>query len=163
MNRSTVVFLMLAMLAAPERVDAQSAAGARPAGCTYETCALRVEPSFFFPAKLVRGRAGEEVGRLGGFGGGVDTLLAGPDSAAVYGHRYVTDMKRAGTLGLIGAAAYVVVLVRTNNFRDDAADADVAIALTGAAFAIASIPFTLRAQRNLSRAIWHYNAALATR
>ena len=161
MNRSTVVFLLLAMLAAP-RVDAQSAAGARPAGCTYETCALRVEPSFFFPAKLLRGRAGEQVGSLGGFGGGVDTLLAGPDSAAVYGHRYVTDMRRSGTLGLLGAAAYVVVLLRTDNFRD-ADDTSVAIGLTGAALAIASIPFTLRAQRNLSRAIWHYNAALATR
>ena len=90
----------------------------------------------------------------------MDTLLAGPDSARAYARRYVTDSKRSGTLGLIGFLAYVVVAVRTDNFRDDAGDADVAIGLTGAAFAIASIPFTLRAHRNLSRAIWHYNAAL---
>ena len=47
-----------------------------PAGCTYATCALRVEPAFF-GTHLVRGTGGERVGRLGGFGGGVESLLTG--------------------------------------------------------------------------------------
>jgi hypothetical protein len=163
MRRSTVVLILLATAQVPRTAPAQSPnAAPAPAACTYETCALRIEPSFFAPPKLLRGHSGEEVGRLGAFGGGIDTLLTGPDSAAVYGRRYAGDTRRASVLGLIGAAAYVVALARSNGFRDRDGTTT-AIALTGAGFAIASIPFTLRATRSLSRAVWFYNAALAGR
>jgi hypothetical protein len=138
----------------------QPVAATAPAGCTYATCALRVEPRFWVPARLVRGAAGVEVGRLGGFGGGVDTLLAGPDSAAAYARGYVKAARTSSVLGLAGAVAYVVVLWRTDNFRDDIDNTSVAAGLAGVGFAIASIPFVLRAQRDLSRAVWWYNAAL---
>ena len=111
---------------------------------------------------MLRGRAGEEVGHLGAFGGDVNTLLAGPDSAAAYGRLYVTNVRKASTLGLLGAVAYVAVLVRSDNLRD-VDDTSFAVGLTGAALAVASIPFTLRAQRSLSRAVWFYNGALPTR
>jgi hypothetical protein len=154
--------LTIAVLVAPSSASAQAPAARTPVACTYETCALRIEPSFFAAPKLVRGRAGEEVGRLGPFGGGVDTLLAGPDSAAVYGRRYVMNIKRSSTLGLIGGAAFIVALVRSDNGRD--ADATTtAFALAGTGFAIASIPFALRASRSLSRAVWFYNSVLPTR
>jgi hypothetical protein len=52
------------------------------------------------------------------------------------------------------------VLWRTDNFRDDIDNTSVATGLAGVGFAIASIPFVLRAQRDLSRAVWWYNAAL---
>ena len=136
---------------------AQSAA---PAGCTYATCALRVEPSFFLDPKLLRGASGEMVSRLGGFGGGVDLLLHGPDSAATHGRSYVTSTRRATTLGLIATAAYVVVLVRTDNFRDDLDDASVVTTLVGTGFGIAAIPFSLKAKRELARAVWWYNSTL---
>jgi hypothetical protein len=155
--------ILLAALVAPHSASAQTGGAPRaPSACTYETCALRIEPAFFWSPKLVRGRTGEEVGRLGGFGGGVDTLLAGPDSAAAYARVYVTNVRRSAALGLIGGIAYVVASVTSNGFRDTD-DTSVAIALTGAGFAIASIPFTIRAQRSLSRAVWFYNASLAAR
>ena len=130
------------------------------AGCTYATCALRVEPSFF-GTHLVRGTRGERVGRLGGFGGGVESLLTGPDSAAAYGRQYVRATRRSAALGLVGALAYAVVLVRTDNLQSgQVGDADVLIGVAGAGFALASIPFTVQARRHLSRAVWWYNSAL---
>jgi hypothetical protein len=152
----------LAALAAPCSAPAQTGAARAPVGCTYETCALRVEPSFFGAAKLLRGHAGEQVGSIGPFGGGLDTLLAGPDSAAVYGRRYATNIRWASTLGLIGTAVAVAAIVHSDNFTNSDGTTT-ALGLTSVGFAIASIPFTLRASRSLSRAIWFYNAALPTR
>src|SRR4051812_21678540 len=153
---------MLAALATPTAVSAQVGATRAPIACTYETCALRVEPSYFGTAKLLRGRAGEEVGRLGMFGGGVDTLLAGPDSAAAYARRYVSNVRTASTFGLLGTIAFVVASVQSDGFRDTD-DTSAAIALTGAGLAIVAIPFTVRATRSLSRAVWYYNSVLPTR
>jgi hypothetical protein len=150
-----------ALVAAPLDARAQVSAARSPAGCTYETCALRVEPHFFSAPLLLRGREGAEVGRLGGFGGGVDTLLAGPDSAAAHARRYVKEIRTANTLSLLSAAAFVVVATRTNWFRDDASDGDVAVGIAGTVLGLVAIPFHLHAEQNLSRAVWFYNAALA--
>lgn len=128
-------------------------------GCTYATCALRLEPGFF-GRRLVRGASGESVSRLGAFGGGIQPLLNGPDSAAAYGQRYVRASHRSAALSLIGAVAYTVVLVRTDNLRNRFSSADVVVGFTGAGFLIASAPFARQAQRSLSQAVWWYNAAL---
>jgi hypothetical protein len=162
MRAGIALLVGLAAALMPSAAPAQNVAAVRaPSGCTYERCALRVEEAFFSAPRLLRGRTGVEVGRLSAFGGGVDTLLAGPDSAAVYGRRYVTAIRHSTVLGLLGAAAYVVVLVRSDDFRNDLDDGSIAVAVAGTGFAIASIPFTLHAKRSLSRAVWFYNAALA--
>jgi hypothetical protein len=153
---------VFAALVAPVSVSAQAGPVRAPAGCTYETCALRIEQGFFSAPVLLRGRAGEQVGSLGPFGGGVDTLLAGPDSAAAYARRYVTNTRRATTLGLIGTAAFIVALARTDNFRNGD-DVATAFAITALGFSLASIPFELRARRSLSRSVWFYNSVLPTR
>jgi hypothetical protein len=152
----------LVALVAPASASAQAGAVRAPMACTYETCALRVEASYFSAPKLLRGRAGEQVGSLGMFGGGVDTLLAGPDSASAYARRYVTNIRTATTLGLIGTVAAVAAIIHADGF-DDPDDTAVALAITGAGFAIASIPFTVRATRSLSRSVWYYNSVLPTR
>lgn len=154
--------VVVAALLAPGSASAQAGPARVPVGCTYETCALRIEQGFFSAPALLRGRAGEQVGSLGPFGGGVDTLLAGPDSAAMYARRYVTNTRRATTLGLIGSVAFIVAVARTDNFRNGD-DVATAFAITSVGFAIASIPFTLRARRSLSRAVWYYNSVLPTR
>jgi len=155
--------ILISLLAAclPFAAHAQSSATRAAVGCTYETCALRVEPAFFGAPRLLRGREGVVVGRLGGFGGGVDTLLAGPDSAVSHTRRYVTNVRTANTLGLLSAVAFVVVVSRTDWFRHDADDTDVAVGVTGAALALVAIPFRVNAERHLARAVWFYNAALA--
>jgi hypothetical protein len=155
--------LVLAPLVGPAAVSAQAGPTRAPAGCTYETCALRVEPGGFLSGpKLLRGRAGERVGSLGMFGGGVDTLLAGPDSAAAYGRQYVSNIRVANTFALLGAVAFVVASVHSDGFRDTD-DTDAAIALTGAGLSLVAIPFVVRASRSLSRAVWHYNSVLPNR
>lgn len=161
MTPSRWIIAAVALVAAPLAARAQVSAARAAAGCTYETCALRVEPRFFSPPLLLRGRDGVEVGRLGAFGGGVDSLLAGPDSAAAHARRYVGEIRTANTLSLLSAVAFVVVATRTNWFRDDASDGDVAVGVTGTVLGLASIPFRVHAVQNLSRAVWFYNAALA--
>jgi hypothetical protein len=141
---------------------AQVGAARASSACTYDRCALRVEPAFFSAPKLLRGRAGEEVGALGMFGNGVDSLLAGPDSAAAYTRRYVSNIRPASTFGLLGTAAFIVAAIRSDGFRDTD-NTDAAIALTGAGLAIVAIPFSVRAGRSLSRAVWFYNSVLPTR
>jgi len=157
-RRATLALVAITLV--PLVADAQSSAARAPVGCTYETCALRVEPRLFTPPRLLRGREGVEVGKLGAFGGGVDSLLAGPDSAATYARRYVTATRRANGLALLGVVAYVVAIARDDNLFDtDPTTA--AIALTGVGLSIASIPFALHAQRSLSRSVWFYNAQFA--
>lgn len=161
--RSLVMAALVAapLGAAPVAASAQAAAVRAPVACTYETCALRVEPAILAAPRLLRGRAGVEVGRLGAFGGGVDTLLAGPELAATHARRYVTSIRTANTLGLLSAVAFVVVASRTDWFRHNGDDTDRAIGIGGAALALVSIPFRVNAEQNLSRAVWFYNAALA--
>lgn len=159
MTHRFAIFALVALAALPCAARAQAARAA--AGCTYETCALRVEPRFWGPPRLLRGRESVEVGKLGAFGGGVDSLLVGPDSAAASARRYVRAARTSNTLALLGAAAYVALLVHSDNTRKDFDNTDIALGVSGLAFGIASIPFHLRAEHNLSRAVWLYNAALA--
>ena len=130
-----------------------------PAACTYRTCALRVEPDFL-GAALVRGASNEKVSRIGGFGGGVGVLLAGPDSAARYAHAYVHAKRGSTVLGILAGVAAGIVLVRADDSSDWFETTDVVISLVGVGFGLASIPFTIKAQRSLSRSVWWYNAEL---
>ncbi len=156
---TTVAVLALLLSGQRSWGQAPSALGT-PVGCTYATCALRIETAWF-GMHVVRGTQGERVGRLGSFGGGVESLLSGPDSAAAYGRQYVRATRRSSTLGLIGAVAYAVVVVRTDNFkREQFGDAEVITAIAGAGLTLASVPFAVQAQRSLSRAVWWYNSAL---
>jgi hypothetical protein len=161
MTPSRRIIAVVALAAAPLTAYAQASAARARAACSYETCALRVEPRFFSAPLLLRGREGVEVGRLGAFGGGIDTLLAGPDSAAAHARRYVGEIRTANALSLLSAVAFVVAVSRTDWFRDNASDGDVAIGVSGAVLGLASIPFRIHAVQNLSRAVWFYNAALA--
>ncbi len=133
-----------------------------PAGCTYMTCALRLEPGGFLATpRLVRGTSGEQVGSgIGLFGGGVDPLLAGPDSAARYARIYVKAARTASVLGLVGTVAAVVALNGNDWRRGDPSPGSVTVALVGVGLTIASIPYATRAARSLSRSVWWYNAAL---
>ena len=162
-QRLAYLGMVIAALAGTRSAEGQTpAAGPAPvpSACTYASCALRVEKGFL-SNRLVRGAAGERVSRLGSFGGGIDLLLTGPDSAAAHARSYVRNSRIGGTLGLLGTIAYVVVLVRTDGHRDrDLDDGTEAAAIASFAFGLASVPFNWRAQRSLSRGVWWYNEAL---
>lgn len=162
-NRSRLVGAALAALAVTRAAGAQAPVGptAIPASCTYATCALRVENGFL-SSGLVRGASGERVGgRLSAFGGGIEPLLAGPDSAQTYARAYVRDTRRGATLGLLGSIAAIALFVRTEGRTSgDVDDTSTALAAASVGFAVAAIPFMIRAQRDLSRSVWWYNSAL---
>lgn len=152
--------LLLAAISAVAAQSSPPAPATPPSGCTYATCALRVETGFF-SIRLVRGATGEPIGdALGVFGSGVDPLLTGPDSAAAFGRAYVHDTRRAAALGLLAVAAYVVVVARTDNFRHDFDGTSGTAAVVTLGFTVATLPFATRARQDLSRAVWWYNAAL---
>jgi hypothetical protein len=134
-----------------------AAAAGVPPGCTYQTCALRLEQGWGM--RIVRGAEGQRVGKVGGFGTGVGVLLAGPDSARVHAQRFQGASRVASTLGLISAAAWVYSAVRYNRNGEDDDTAQI-VALAGTGVGLISIPFAWRAQRGLSRSVWWYNAAL---
>lgn len=129
-------------------------------GCAYQVCALRVEYGAF-GRYLARGAEGERVSRLGGFGSGVGPLLAGPDSAAHYARQYVRSTRWAEGLGLIAGVGLAIAYLRDGGLRDGFGDPAAQVAAASGIVALyASLPFSLRAQRSFSRAIWWHNAVL---
>jgi hypothetical protein len=134
--------------------------GAAAVGCTYATCAIRIERGVF-AERLVRGATGERVSTLGGFGDGVDVLLGGSDSAVVHVQAYKWNAKRSALLGVAGSVALGVVLASTHGFYDShATNADAVAGIAGLVALVSSVPFEVRARRELARAIWWYNGSL---
>src|ERR1044071_4265448 len=79
--------------------------------CSYADCALRFEPGNW-GMRLVRGAAGRPVGWIRPFNkSAIDTLLAGPDSAAANARRYVSERKKSDAYGLVGAASMLFGLI----------------------------------------------------
>jgi hypothetical protein len=161
MSRKPLLIAALITLAGPAVARAQQTivpSSAIPAGCNYLTCGLRLE-SGFFGAHIVRGTNGERVGKsLGGFGRGVDILRAGPDSASFHARKYSSSISTATTLQLLSVLAYLGAMTQAESSYEDSTAP--LLLVTGLGFSLASIPFTLRAQRDLSRSVWWYNSAL---
>jgi hypothetical protein len=157
-----VMMAVVALSAAALRAESQvPTVGSMPVACTYETCALRIENGFF-SINLVKGQSGEKVSRLGGFGSGVDVLLAGPDSAARYARSYVTASRWSNGLTLIGGIAFGLAIASIDDWNDSSiGSTEAVVAVAGAGILVVSIPFSLKAQRSLARAVWWYNEELA--
>ena len=159
--RRNWMLAVMALSVAGGRAESQApTVGGMPVACTYETCALRVENGFF-GVNLVRGQSGERVSRLGGWGTGVDVLLAGPDSAARYARSYVTASRWSTGLTLLSAIAFGFAIAGADDWPDSVGSTDTVVALAATGILVVSIPFSLKAQRSLSRAVWWYNDELA--
>ena len=158
-RRVPLVALVIASFLTVESSAQAPMAVATAVGCTYATCAVRVEGGLF-TERLVRGAPGERVSTLGAFGGGVDLLFGGADSAKVHAQAYVWNVKRSALLGGAGAVALGVVS-STRAFQSGrVTNGDVVAVVAGAVALVISVPFELRARRELARAIWWYNGAL---
>jgi hypothetical protein len=160
MRRAVLLPLLLAYAALhPVDVRAQTATvrtqAAPDSACSYSQCALRVEYRFL-STRLVRGAAGESVGRLGWFGSGVGVLLAGPDSAAYHARQYQSRRRTTDALGIVSGALAIVGLTLGRDDIDDAGP----FLLAGATLELASLPFWLGSRRSLDRAVWWYNRDL---
>lgn len=149
----TMAVLLLFLLAPALPCQAQA-----PEACTYDSCSLRLERG-----TLLRGVSGERVGGATEFGGHVDVLLQGPDSAAAWAKRFLTTRRRAGVYGLIGAvgtAAFIVI-----GYQRNLSDATTRNLYWGGTVAVPLWFFSLNregrdqdaASLSMARSVWWYN------
>lgn len=149
----------IAVLTATLALCSSSAFG--QAGCTYDECALRLEPAWFGQA-LVRGQAGTRVGLVGGFGGPrLGHIVQARDSARLYIRAYDRDYTPGALTATIGAAAGTVAwLVAAANDGTHERRNWTIIALVATGVTWHGARRVERAHRALSRGIWWYNRDL---
>ena len=155
---------------------ARAAAGAVPARCTYDTCALRRE-SVFFSERLLAGAEGRVVARPRLFGAfPLDSVVRGVPDAEPHARLYRRERVRSGVLTAVGGALAIAGIVSAI----DGSDGDCTVVGVGSvvgcsnrnrgrttALVVGSAAFNIAgawrfqiADRALNRAVWHYNRAL---
>jgi hypothetical protein len=144
------LFLACAALQ-PAVVRAQAAPDA---ACSYSQCALRVDHGFL-STRLVRGAAGQSVGRLGWFGSGVDVLLAGSDSAAYHARQYRSRRATSDALTFVSIAVALAGVAQGDDFVESGP-----FLLTSLTLDLIALPFWFGARRSLDRSVWWYNRDL---
>ncbi|MGH7663782.1 MAG: hypothetical protein ACRENI_05745 [Gemmatimonadaceae bacterium] len=93
------------------------------------------------------------MARLGWLGGHeLERVLARSDSATAYVEPYVRSERASRLLNIAGAVAFGVGVAESGSLDG--------LALGGVALTLIAIPFELKAQRQLSRAVWWYNSTL---
>ena len=156
------VLLAAALLAAPQTLAAQRGApdAEQPplSACTYDECALRVDPGGIFRGpELLRGSGGRRVARFGRLGPDLPRIVAGADSAVAHARAFRPLQRRAGVAGLLaGSAALTALALDIASDANDPAPFSIAAGVLGAYAGFEA----KRAARQLSRAVWWYNRAL---
>lgn len=136
--------------------------------CTYEACALRVEPRLFSGPVVLRGRNEVPLGRVGLFSDALSRAVA--DNEVAYGYARDAEAKQGlGTaMAVIGAAVFTLssTFLQVNRAFDDLEGvrtndaAAVATIVGGAAVGIAGGVIALQGRQAESRAVWEYNRGL---
>lgn len=123
--------------------------------CSYEECALRVEPGLW-GLKIVRGVDAEPVARLMLFGSkpGLTQILSG-DQALTYAHRYQRRSTLATALFFASAASFLASGLTEESWSKDA---QTALVVGGGVLGVSAIVSMTDAHRALSRALWWHNA-----
>ena len=153
-----------------------AAAGATPAGCTYDACALRRE-RVFFTERIVAGTRGTVATRPSLFGAfPIDSLVRGVPEAEANARVYRRERGLGQLLTLAGTvltAVAVVDAVRRSDgdctvvavgpaaaCSDGWQGRDTAFLLGGVAFSVTGGWRLQIADRSLNRAMWWYNRTL---
>jgi hypothetical protein len=129
---------------------------AAPRRCTYDTCALRVQPpTLTAPQMLVRGVAGTEVVRLGLLEPEVAPFVTLSDSAVAHARVYDVLYDRGSIISLTGTVISIAapILLRGTMQKIAFTGAGVGLTVYGGAL-------TNRANDTLARSIWWYNREL---
>jgi hypothetical protein len=157
----TAAALLVAVTLAPsDKLSAQASPLA--SGCAYDQCALRLEGN-----RILRGAAGERVGKLGVFSAtSLSGLVAGvpSDSALAYARIFDANYGRGSTFAFIGAltagGALAVEHARREQRLTGGTSAVFAIALSGVVIEFVGVRKIVKARDALSRAIWWHNREL---
>ena len=155
------IFLALATLAiAAAPLAAQPTPVPPIAECSYDACALRVEPGGFFSRpRLLRGVNAEPVARFGIAGPDLAALVAGSDSAVAHALAFRPHQIRAGVAGLASTIAAAAAIVIGWNDVNDNNLWPLSIASLGLGV-YAGYEARL-AQREVARSVWWYNQRVA--
>ena len=134
------------------------------ASCTYDSCALRLQPGFW-GTKIVRGTSGETAVRIGLFNSKLVTLVQSSDSAARYARQYSDQHATGVIIGIVGAAVSIASLFLWDGpFSDPDSNNDSEVTagmVIGGVIGLTGGLIELNAQRSLHRSIWWYNRDLA--
>jgi hypothetical protein len=155
MNHRSLLLIFIGLTFAGT-LGAGEAMAQAPQPCTWDTCALRVQPpSLTTPLMLVRGAQGEEVIRLGLLEPAVAPWVALSDSAVAHARVYDLLYDRGSILNIAGTVIAIgaPILLRGTMQK---------IAFTGAGIGMTIYGGALVNQANdaLNRAIWWYNREL---
>ncbi|HSJ26180.1 MAG TPA: hypothetical protein VK929_15990 [Longimicrobiales bacterium] len=154
MTRTFVRLLPVATLLATLAVAPRPASG--QATCTYDTCALRIQPpTLTTPLMLVRGVEGEEVIKLGLLEPEVAPFVALSDTAAALARIYDVQYDRGYILNMAGTVIAIGAPILLQGTMQK-------LAFTGAGVGLSFYGGVLmnRANDALNRALWWYNREL---
>jgi hypothetical protein len=152
LRTSCTVAMATALLLHAAPLQGQAAA----ARCTYDTCALRVQPpTLTTPQMLVRGVAGTEVVRLGLLEPEVAPFVALSDSAVAHARVYDVLYDRGSIISLTGTVISIAAPILLQGTMQK-------IAFTGAGLGLTVYGgvLTNRANDALARSVWWYNREL---
>lgn len=154
--RATAWALIAVVLGAP----ASSASAQDVATCSYDACALRIEPSIalFSRGQLVRGVAGEEVTDIGIFGSGLVQAVSSNDSAFVHAVRFERKARSGFGLGVVGLG---IASVGYFPYSDDLSTSDLTLVLSGLVVSAIGSVIASSGSRDLNRSIWWFNRQFA--
>lgn len=133
---------------------------AQQAECSYRECALSVVPRWNGLA-VVRGEQEVHLATLGFFrAGSLRGVFDADPRAAEFGRRAVRTRRLAAFLTDAGAVALAVGLVRAAGPHGADGTARGVTVAGAAAFGL-SVPLQFKADGELSRAVWYFNARFA--
>lgn len=150
-------------LAAPAAAQADTTAARvapRALGCTYETCALRIEPGLLGTA-VVRGRQGERVSGISLFGNTLEAAVASSPAALAHARRATRGQRLSGLLMIGSLVALNAAFFALSNGDVDLLPQSNVLLYSALGLSLASGAVGLGAQREVARAVWEYNATLA--
>lgn len=141
----------------PQTTAPDAADGTAAQACPFDVCALRVSGN-----SLLRGFAGEPVGRLGPWGGDVRILLDGPEAAARHAAHYRRTRRLATLAWIVSVPLVPLGLGAIENGPADFHDDEIivfAAAWTGGLYLLNRALVLERSGRHaVHRAVWSYNA-----
>ena len=162
--RTLVVFVLVAVSVQSQPVASESAP------CTYDECAIRIESRLFGGASVVRGpvEAGVRLGRVGVLLNGLEVAVADVPVAA--DHARTASRYRTGALATSVAGGVAVLLTIGDLFYRDLFDVESgpttgewALYTGGLVLTLVGSGLELKAQNEMSRAVWEYNRATGSR
>ena len=138
---------------------AQPVAAPRPEGCTYDVCALRIEPGLL-SRDILQGVDAVRVGRFGVIDSDLGEAVEGVEYAAEQARAYDRHHRTALLAAIAGTA--LVVLSAPYGPLDGSEAAQSAALIGGLGLGIVSINAQVQSERAISRAVWEYNRVLPT-